>query len=146
MQNKLLQDTLGLLNEIIHKQTDIELDINDRSLQELADMIGSYSMTYSRKMTVLSCCMLISVGIRKHSNLLNAISNNESLTRKILDGDYLVGLIYRVALNRKEHKLLTKLNPLYKRIQLQSLDGRTGDGVMLELKREIKDYLEQHSA
>lgn len=149
MERTLLQDTLGLLNELIHKQTNIELDANDRSLQELADMIGSYCMTHSRKMTVLSCCMLISVGIRKHSHLLN-VDDNEGLTRSILDGDYLIGLIYRVAIRGKEHKLLTKLNPIYKKIQLQSLEGKAGDGtgMMIELKREIKDYLENiaHSA
>jgi len=145
MGKKLLRDTLGLLNELIHKQTNIELDANDRSVQELADMIGSYSMTYSRKMTVLSCCMLISVGIRKHSNLMH-VEDNERLTRSILDGDYLIGLIYRVAISRKEHKILTKINPIYKRIQLQSLEGKAGDNMMIELKQEIKDYLEKHSA
>jgi len=144
MDKDLLQDTLGLLNELIHKQTNIELDANDRSLQELADMIGSYCMARSRKMTVLSCCMLISVGIRKHNKLL--LDDNERLARSILDGDYLIGLIYRVAISRKEQKLLAKLNPIYKKIQLKSLEGRDGEGIMTELKREIKDYLDQQSA
>ena len=144
MDKDLLQDTLGLLNEFIHKQTNIELDVNDRSLQELADMIGSYCMTRSRKMTVLSCCMLISVGIRKHSKLL--LDDNERLARSILDGDYLIGLIYRVAISRKEQKLLAKLNPIYKKMQLKSLEGSDGEGIMAELKQEIKAYLDQHSA
>lgn len=144
MDKDLLQDTLGLLNELIHKQTNIELDANDRSLQELAEMIGSYCMARSRKMTVLSCCMLISVGIRKHNKLL--LDDNERLARSILDGDYLIGLIYRVAISRKEQKLLAKLNPIYKKIQLKSLEGRDGEGIMTELKREIKDYLDQQSA
>jgi len=144
MDKDLLQDTLGLLNEFIHKQTNIELDVNDRSLQELADMIGSYCMTRSRKMTVLSCCMLISVGIRKHSKLL--IGDNDRLARSILDGDYLIGLIYRVAVSRKEQKLLVKLNPIYKKVQLKSLEGSDEEGIMAELKQEIKAYLDQHSA
>lgn len=144
MDKDLLQDTLDLLNELIHKQTNIELDANDRSLQELADMIGSYCMARSRKMTILSCCMLISVGIGKHSKLL--LGDNDRLARSILDGDYLVGLIYRVALSRKEQKLLAKLNPIYKKMQLRSLEGRSGEGIMTELKQEIKDYLDQHSA
>jgi len=144
MDKDLLQDTLGLLNELIHKQTNIELDGNDRSLQELADMIGTYCMARSRKMTVLSCCMLISVGIRKHNKLL--LDDNEHLARSILDGDYLIGLIYRVAISRKEQKLLAKLNPIYKKMQLKSLEGHDGEGIMTELKREIKDYLDQQSA
>lgn len=144
MDKDLLQDTLGLLNQLIHKQTNIELDVNDRSLQELADMIGSYCMARSRKMTVLSCCMLISVGIRKHSKLL--LGDNDHLARSILDGDYLIGLIYRVAVSRKEQKLLAKLNPIYKKMQLKSLEGNDDEGMMAELKQEIKNYLDQHSA
>lgn len=144
MEKDLLQDTLDLLNELIHKQTNIELDANDRSLQELADMIGSYCIARSRKMTVLSCCMLISVGIRKHNKLLT--SDTDRLARSILDGDYLVGLIYRVAISRKEQKLLAKLNPIYKKVQLQSLLGSDNEGIMIELKQEIKQYLDQYSA
>ncbi|MEF2247494.1 MULTISPECIES: hypothetical protein [unclassified Paenibacillus] len=144
MGKELLQDTLSLLNELIHKQTNIELDVNDRSLQELADMIGSYGMARSRKMTVLSCCMLISVGIRKHNKLLRG--DNDRLARSILDGDYLVGLIYRVAVSRKEQKLLARLTPIYKKMQLKSLEGGGSEGIMTELKQEIKAYLDQHSA
>jgi len=144
MDKKLLLETLDLVNELIHKQTNIELDADDRSLQELAEMIGSYCMTRSRKMTVLSCCMLISVGIRKHNHLV--LGDKEGLARSILDGDYLIGLIYRVAISRKEQQLLKKLNPIYKRMQLQSLEGRGSEGFMTELKREIKDYLDQQSA
>ena len=144
MDKGLLQDTASLLNEFIHTQTNIELDVNDRSLQELADMIGTYCMARSRKMTILSCCMLISVGIRKHSKLLQ--SDQERLARSILDGDYLIGLIYRVAVNRKEQKLLARLTPIYKKMQLKSLEGGGSEGIMTELKHEIKAYLEQHSA
>jgi len=143
MDKDLLQDTISLLNELIHEQTNIELDADDHSIQELADLIGSYCMARSRKMTVLSCCMLISVGIRKHNKLRG---NNEQLARSILDGDYLIGLIYKVAISRKEQKLLTKLNPIYKKIQFKSLEGDGCEGMMAELKQEIKQYLDQHSA
>src|SRR5690606_39760115 len=84
------------------------------------------------------------LGIRKHNHLLP--DDKESLARSILDGDYLIGLIYRVAISRKEQKLLQKINPIYKRMQLQSLEGRGNEGFMTELKREIKDYLDQQSA
>lgn len=135
MGKELLQDTLSLLNELIHKQTNIELDVNDRSLQELADMIGSYGMARSRKMTVLSCCMLISVGIRKHNKLLRG--DNDRLARSILDGDYLVGLIYRVAVSRKEQKLLARLTPIYKKMQLKSLEGGGSEGIMTEDRKSV---------
>ncbi|MFD2117495.1 hypothetical protein ACFSTH_18265 [Paenibacillus yanchengensis] len=144
MDNKLLIDTVALVNDYIHKQTDIKLDISDRSLQELADLIGNYQMTRSRKMTVLSCCMLLSAGIRKHSKLPD--QSQKQLARKILDGDYLIGLIYKLAISRKEQKLLTKLTPIYKKVQLQVVKGLPVEEVMTELKQEIKVYMEQQSA
>ncbi len=139
-----MHDTLGLLNDYIHQQTDIKLDVNDRSLQELAELISTYHMSRPRKMTVLSCCMLISMGIRKH-NKLDEFSQKQ-LARKILDGDYLIGMIYKLAISRKEQKLLARLTPLYKKIQLKSLDGVQTELIMNELKQEIKSYLDQHSA
>lgn len=144
MDKDLLQDARRILNELIHKQSHIELDLDDHSLQELAEFINSYCMSRSRKLTILSCCMLISIGIRKHSKLL--LKDNEHLARSILDGDYLIGMIYKVAISRKEQKLLAKLTPIYKRIQLHSLQGDAGEGVIAELKREIKDYMDQQSA
>lgn len=144
MNNNLLQDALNVVNELIHKQLHIELDVKDRALYELAELIGSYRMARSRKITILSCCMLISVGIRKHRKL--QLGDNERLARSILDGDYLIGMIYRLAVSRKEQKLLVKLSPIYKRAQLKAIDGSDVKGVAAELKREVKDYLDQYSA
>ncbi|EFU43173.1 hypothetical protein PVOR_04258 [Paenibacillus vortex V453] len=146
MDMKLLQDTIDMLRSHIDSGTDIDwTDMDNRPVRDIADMLDAYELAHSRKMTVLACCILIQSALSKHGKLQT--QDNERLTRMLLDGDYLTGLMYRIAVKRKEWKLLSRLLPFHKRMQLTLLKKNASPEVLLsELKREIRSYLEQRSA
>ncbi|MCI1773833.1 hypothetical protein V4V36_10360 [Paenibacillus lautus] len=145
MDMKLLQDTIDLLRSHIDSGTDIDwMEMDNRPVRDIADMLNAYELAYSRKMTVLACCILIHTALNKHGKL--QAKDNERLTRLLLDGDYLTGLMYRIAVKRKEWKLLSRLLPFHKRMQLSLLKNVSPERILHELKREIRSYLEQRSA
>lgn len=145
MDMKLLQDTIDLLRSHIDSGTDIDwMEMDIRPVRDIADMLNAYELAYSRKMTVLACCILIHTALNKHGKL--QAKDNERLTRLLLDGDYLTGLMYRIAVKRKEWKLLSRLLPFHKRMQLSLLRNVSPERIFNELKREIRSYLEQRSA
>lgn len=145
MDMKLLQDTIDLLRSHIDSGTDIDwMEMDNRPVRDIADMLNAYELAYSRKMTVLACCILIHTALNKHGKL--QAMDNERLTRMLLDGDYLTGLMYRIAVKRKEWKLLSRLLPLHKRMQLKLMKNVSPELLLKELKREIRSYLEQRSA
>ncbi|ACX62707.1 hypothetical protein SAMN04488688_104285 [Paenibacillus sp. cl141a] len=145
MDMKLLQDTIDLLRSHIDSGTDIDwMEMDNRPVRDIADMLNAYELAYSRKMTVLACCILIHTALNKHGKL--QAKDNERLTRLLLDGDYLTGLMYRIAVKRKEWKLLSRLLPFHKRMQLSLLKNVSPERIFNELKREIRSYLEQRSA
>ncbi|WFB59010.1 hypothetical protein [Paenibacillus sp. BR1-192] len=145
MDMKLLQDTIDLLRSHIDSGTDIDwMEMDNRPVRDIADMLNAYELAYSRKMTVLACCILIHTALNKHGKL--QAKDNERLTRLLLDGDYLTGLMYRIAVKRKEWKLLSRLLPFHKRMQLSLLRNVSPERIFNELKREIRSYLEQRSA
>ena len=145
MDMKLLQDTIDLLRSHIDSATDIDwMEMDNRPVRDIADMLNAYELAYSRKMTVLACCILIHTALNKHGKL--QAKDNERLTRLLLDGDYLTGLMYRIAVKRKEWKLLSRLLPFHKRMQLSLLKNVSPERIFNELKREIRSYLEQRSA
>lgn len=145
MDMKLLQDTIDLLRSHIDSGTDIDwMEMDNRPVRDIADMINAYELAYSRKMTVLACSILIHSALSKHGKL--QAQDNERLTRMLLDGDYLTGLMYRIAAKRKEWKLLSRLHSLHKRMQLKLMKNVSPEILLKELKREIRSYLEQRSA
>ncbi|MGW8822514.1 hypothetical protein ACWGNU_10330 [Paenibacillus lautus] len=145
MDMKLLQDTIDLLRSHIDSGTDIDwMEMDNRPVRDIADMLNAYELAYSRKMTVLACCILIHTALNKHGKL--QAKDNERLTRLLLDGDYLTGLMYRIAVKRKEWKLLSRLLPFHKCMQLSLLKNVSPERIFNELKREIRSYLEQRSA
>ncbi|AYB46834.1 hypothetical protein [Paenibacillus lautus] len=145
MDMKLLQDTIDLLRSHIDSGTDIDwMEMDNRPVRDIADMLNAYELAYSRKITVLACCILIHTALNKHGKL--QAKDNERLTRLLLDGDYLTGLMYRIAVKRKEWKLLSRLLPFHKRMQLSLLKNVSPERILHELKREIHSYLEQRSA
>lgn len=145
MDMKLLQDTIDLLRSHIDSGTDIDwMEMDNRPVRDIADMLNAYELAYSRKMTVLACCMLIQTALNRHDKL--QALDNEKLTRMLLDGDYLTGLMYRIAVKRKEWKLLSRLLPFHKRMQLNLLRKVPPEILLKELKHEVRSYLEQRSA
>jgi hypothetical protein len=143
VDSKLLRDALRLLNREQPAQVDVEID--GETVREIVELLQSYPISYSRKLTVLACSMLIYSAISKHLNLSG--KDEGALSRSILNGDYLFGLYHRLAANRNEWKLLVHLSLFNKRIQLALVEGRNSQQALAAvLKSEIKSYLDRYSA
>lgn len=144
MDMELLRETLGLLRQHIASGTSIELEVNELQLQDLAEMLNTYEFTRNRKMTILACCILVILANGKHRQV--TMQRNDGLTTSILDGDYYIGLMYRLATSCKEGALMLHLTTLQKRMQLSHIKGRTTDEMFPELKREIRVFLDRQCA
>lgn len=143
---KLLDITITMLREHIDAGTAIALEESgkDELLREAVKLLESYRLAASRKMTVLGCYMLIRHAVRKHREL--ALHDNEALTRSILEGDYLYGLLYRLAASRQELMLMQHLTPFYKKAQLSLLEGQPPHKLLGELNDVLRVYLNKQCA
>lgn len=143
MDKTLLRDALKLLSREKPAQVDVELDGD--TVREIVDLLQSYPISYSRKLTVLACSMLIYSAISKHLDLSG--KDEHALSRGILNGDYLFGLYHRLAADRNEWKLLVHLSLFNKRLQLALVEGnKSPKALFAVLKSEIKSYLDRYSA
>lgn len=145
MERNLLTDTIRMLTEHIDSEAYIDIAIHDDPfILEFIDVIHKYDLPFARKQTVLACCLLIHQAMSRHTSL--TASDNATLTRGILDGDYFIGLVYRIAARRKEWKLLACLTPFHKRAQLQVIQGKAVRHLFADLKKEIVTYLDKQCA
>lgn len=142
----LLNDTISMLRQHIDRGTSIAMEDGtmDELVQEAVALVESYRLAASRKVTVLGCYMLIRHAVRKHRDL--AMLDNEALTRSILEGDYLYGMLYRLASGRKELMLMQHLTPFYKKLQLALLEGQHPRQLMAELNEMLRVYLNKQCA
>jgi len=144
MTTLLIHEALRLLQSQMEPSVDIPLTADAVPWADISAILQQSGLEHGRKVTILACCILIRLAILKHAQL--AVRDNASLTRSILDGDYLSGLLYRLASRRREWKLLQLLAPLQKRMQLQLLRGRPAEALYAEQRREIAAYLNKQCA
>jgi len=62
-------------------------------------------------------------------------------SRLILDGDYVLGVYVQFAIAMKEVRLMAHLNSLYKKIQIDLIQGASAELVLAELPVRIIDYI-----
>lgn len=144
MDRQLLQDTIIALQQEIDPDTAIDLDIDERLMDEMVALIHSYRMAKARKRTILGVYMLIQLAVARHREMV--VDDNASRTRNILDGDYLLGLYYRWVVKYGEMTLLTFLAPIHKKLQLQLAGGRPCEAVLADLKDHLRRFMDEHSA
>lgn len=145
-ETKLMYDTIAMLQKHIDPDTDITFnkEVADEIIQDILHLIQSSELERARKITLLSCCILIRVSLTKHREL--TLQENIGLTRDILDGDYLISLYYKLIEKRKEWKLVYHLAPFHKRMVMAALKGKSVQSVMKELHDEIRTYLVKQCA
>ena len=144
MTTMLLHEALRLLREQMDPSVEMALTLDAVPSEDIAALLQVHELEQGRKVTILACCILIRMAVIKHRRL--SAEDNEQLTRAILDGDYLSGLVYRLASRRKEWKLLGMLTPLQKRMQLALLRGRAAEGLFAEQHQHIAEYLNRSCA
>lgn len=142
MNKILIQDAIRMLQQEVSHDTLIRLNnIDEYSLEEIANMLHSYKLTRKRKTAILGCYILIASAIRKHQELSSM--NNSELTKNILDGDYLFGLYFQLLVQHKEFRLLRYLIPAHKRMQIGLIEGKSLEVMYAEIAEQIQQYLEQ---
>lgn len=143
---KLLNETKSLLMQHIDAGTAIalEADDEDQMLIKLLELLHRYELARSRKITVVACYLLIRLAISKHKEL--TLHENEKLTRGILDGDYLLGLYYRLLVGRKEWQLFTHLATFNKNMQAALMAGTPIHSIMMSFHEELRAYLDKQCA
>ena len=144
IQNELLRDTVALLRQHLDSASEMDLKLEDELMRDIGDLLHTYNLTHSRKMTILACYTLIYKAIHKHQELF--LQDDAALGRGILDGDYLFGLYHRLAAGRQEWKLLIHLSLFNKRMQLALLKGQSAPALLVDLKKEIRSYLDRNCA
>lgn len=143
---KLLDETIDMLRQYLDAGASgvLETIAEDDLLLEVAGLLQAYELDEHSSMTILGCYVLIGLAMRKHLELV--LHDNGALTRGILDGDYLLGLYYRMMAARREWKLIAHLAPFQKKMQSDLLQGRHQRAVMAELRDELRRYLDKQCA
>lgn len=142
MKNRLIHDAQLLLEHYIDPQTDIRLNGESLPLEEMASLLQSCKIPYVRKAVVMGCYCLLCLAIMRHREVTErTYAAKDGCARRILDGDYLLGIFVTFALEMKETRLMTHLNSLYKKIQLRLIQGASAEHTMAELPVQIIDYL-----
>ncbi|MFS0727691.1 hypothetical protein [Paenibacillus sp. 1P07SE] len=109
MTTKLIHDALRLLRDQLDPGVEMIFTPDAVEIEDIATLLQTHTLDYNRKVTILACCILIRLAVLKHLQL--TLEDNALLTRSILDGDYLSGLLYRLASKRREWRLLLNGSP-----------------------------------
>ncbi len=139
----LLDKTLAMLRQYIDADAAGAIGTfeADEPLLKAAKLVQSYRLEEYRRLTILGSYVLICLAMRKHREL--TLHDNIALTRGILDGDYLIGLYYRMMSARREWRLIAHLAPFQKKLQGDLIRGRPERAVRAELHDSLRTYLNQ---
>ena len=116
------------------------MEMDNRPVRDIADMLNAYELAYSRKMTVLACCILIHTALNKHGK--PQAKDNERLTR-FFAGRRLFDWTHVPDCRQTEGmEVLSRLLPSISAC-VKLMKNVTPELLLKELKREIRGYLER---
>jgi hypothetical protein len=143
MDTNLIQETIRFLQQEVAADASIRVEFDETPLNEMASLLQSYDLERTRKLAIFSCCLLLQLASQRHQEI--TLDDNRALTRSILDGDYLLGLYFRILMRFNELKLLAHLSPLHKKIQIGAIHGQSMEQLPAELMEQIKMFLNEQS-
>ncbi|GGF99228.1 hypothetical protein [Paenibacillus aceti] len=130
METKLVQDACLLLQGEISPESGIHLKLQQEDVLPMVSLLDQYDLTPVRKQRHLSIYIAIKLALQSHMCCDNC--TGETLTRKVLNGDYLYSLYVQLCLKWEEYDLLTHLAPIVKRIQIKHVEGNPQDTLLIE--------------
>lgn len=139
MDALLIQDTLRLLKQELAADSAVQLEIDEARLDEIVSLLHCYDISRSCKIVILGGYLLICLAFSKHRDL--KLDGGLSLTRGILDGDYLIGQYFGWLLKYSELQLASFLAPVHKKMQIAAALGLTAEPVYDEMLTHVKKYL-----
>lgn len=139
MDNRLMQDMVLLLRQHISTETGIRPELEAVPLEEMAALLQSCGIARSRKPALLGCYCLMRLALTRHRELPQR--DNGALTRRILDGDYLLGLYFQLAVDCNETRLVAFLAHTLKNIQIGLVHGASAEQALAELSAQLERFL-----
>lgn len=131
MNTEFIQNACHLLQGKISPETGIIADIRDEDVRPLVLLLEQHDMPAERGRRLLSIYIAIKLALLRHGGCTESVSG-ETLTRKVLDGDYLYSLYIQLCLEWREIDLLSQLAPVIKQIQVRRADGKAEDDRLLK--------------
>ncbi|QDX92904.1 hypothetical protein EEL32_21820 [Brevibacillus laterosporus] len=124
-----IRESLQKLEKQMSPQACITLDVDRRLLEEMRHLLDSFELSSARKEHIFGCYVLLQAAFRKHKKLT---IENPSLTKDILDGDYLQSFYYEYAFQHGERDLVNFLAPVLKQIQIRKIQGKSTERILLQ--------------
>ncbi|WP_178025220.1 hypothetical protein [uncultured Paenibacillus sp.] len=131
MIDVLIQDAYRLLQGELSPEAGIKVDLPCEEAAPLATLLDQYDMSEFRRCQRLSIYIAIKLALQRHSEC-SSLAPGETLTRKVLDGDYLYSFYVELCLKWEEFDLLTHLAPIIKQLQIKRVEGRSEDERLLK--------------
>lgn len=131
MNPKLIEDAYRLLQGELSPETGIIVDLPYPEAAPLATLLEQYDMPQVRQCRLLSIYIAIKLALQRHSEC-SSLAPGETLTRKVLDGDYLYSFYVELCLQWEEFNLLGHLAPIIKQLQIKRAQGHPEDERLLK--------------
>jgi len=125
--SQLMTQTFKQLTEQLAPDAGIAIEVNTRWVKEMAHFLNEYDMDDARRQCILGCYVLLRLSLQSHGDVQE---EDEQLTRKILDGDYLQSSYYEYALANQSLDLLAALAPVLKTIHIRRIEGKPADFIL----------------
>lgn len=120
MDTQLITKTIRQLHRELSPEAAISLDQSEYLARDLAEELSRTGMPEERKIAILGCYMILQLALKRHSGLK---ADDPDLTKRVLDGDYLLSFYYDFALLHNETELTEFLASVNKQIQIQQALG-----------------------
>lgn len=127
MDKQIIQETIAMLQAKLSPDAAINIDLDPEMSIELIHLLTAYGVERERQKVLLACYMLLELAKQKHCMLSD---DNYTLTKQILDGDYLTSMYYDFALNHQEAELVAYLAPVNKQIHIRMAEGQVTDRML----------------
>lgn len=144
MDTQLVKDTVMMLQQEIEAETAITVKLDYRQLQSLVEQLQASTWGRMQQCVLLGGYMLLQQAMLAHEDL-GPDHSSAVRTKHILDGDYLLGLYYRLMVKYQAFALLASLAPFQKKLQLGLLQGRTAEQAKAELLEQFLRFVSEQA-
>ncbi|MCI3922626.1 hypothetical protein MO973_20550 [Paenibacillus sp. TRM 82003] len=139
MTHRLIADTIRLLQRGIPAEAGVTLEWTEAPLDEMAALLQRFELGRTRKTAILGGFFLLCLSLQCHREVAGI--DNRTMTKRILDGDFLQGYYFSFAARAGEHALLAYLTPALKSIQLRLAQGDSVDTAIRTLFDRVAAFL-----
>jgi hypothetical protein len=120
----LISQTMNQLKKQLSQEAGIAIEMDTRWVRDMAEFLNEYDMEDDRRECILGCYILLRLSLQCHDGVGK---DEQQLTKRILDGDYLQSLYFEYALRYKAMDLLRSLATVHKSLQIRRIEGKPAD-------------------